>query len=81
MDWKKKRLNIGELPPRVSSHQIVKGKTVDPDNKRRRCLYCEYYTKSLETKKCDECLETKHLDNFEIDHFLKEDEKWQWLKE
>ena len=30
MDWKKKRSNIGELPPRVSSHQVVKGKTIDP---------------------------------------------------
>lgn len=79
MDWGSKRFDIGKIPPRCDLHQMVKGNAFDPDNDKRACLHCEYYTKSLKTKKCGECLQTKHLDNFEIDHFLKGDEKWKWL--
>ena len=63
-------------PGRCAPHQIIKS-SFDPNDRSRRCIFCEYYTLSLKADKCVECLCTIHLDNFKLQKDL---ENADWYK-
>lgn len=66
----------GHCPEHCGLHQILKVSS-DPDNKKRRCIVCKYYTLKLKSEKCCDCLFTVHLDNFEV---AKDIEETEWYK-
>lgn len=78
MTYREIKQNPPIIPPRCSTHQVIKGLLVDPDDESRRCICCEHYTKSLDCKRCTECMKTDNLINFEADHFIK-DEPWYMI--
>ena len=76
------RMNVA-VPGRCTLSEVVRGKTKDPANDRRRCIFCKYQTTKMTNKKCFECLDTEHLDGFRVDPVIAEDKRhpelYEWI--
>lgn len=75
-----KMVYCGDCPPRCGLHQIVKSQGISIDHPSwKRCIFCQYYTNNLDSKKCHECLSTSNLIHFETDRWVKETPQYQYM--
>ena len=77
--WLEKRLNV-PVPGRCAMHECVRLAAHDPDPEKewRRCITCRHVTKKLMSARCEECLGTEHLDRWEVDQWIAEDERFRY---
>lgn len=62
----KDRLDV-RVPNNCTPHQCVKGGAVSRTDPDRRCVFCDAYVKSLNTVRCEECLDSESLIHFKAD--------------
>ena len=77
-------MRLSAEPPlnsRCGKTESVRGAAVDPEADWRRCINCRHVTKKFTCVRCMECMDTEHLDRFEVDPWLAEDERFQyWMQ-
>ena len=78
-EWLKKRVDVA-TPGQCALHECVKVAR-DDSFPPRTCIWCAYYHNPVTGDICLPCLATEHLDNFKVEKYAENDERYQYMVE